>query len=447
MKHLMKCLCAALVLALLASSALAEIKLDTAFRFMTSIKPVAGTSYLLVESKQDKTLGLFTTDGQQRIPYGNTTIESLKYDFFSAYSDKEAVDGKTLWKGDGRKIGETGYAGFKVFNNHWVLAFVVDPENTADQDYKVGSTSYAYARIDLYYITDENIEPIASLDRDAYSDAFIHGDKIAIINRSNEITLYDSSFEPVDIALTSIKNPLYKIDTYQLISLLDNANLGDGYSEVSEVNLSDRMLVKATRLSLDGTKLAALMEADGTVILPADYEVLDVTDHYALVADAEKQQGLFSLDEGRFLVPCQYTSILSSATDIDKYVHNGYVCVEMDEKLGFYDVANDVESCAPKYFKRAVKVIGCALYYTTVEGDLMVVAGDGAANKVEADELLTTNGDGYLLEAKLGTSFGLVDWHGNIVLPLNHYKEITLTNDSLAMIRTSTGLQLDKITR
>ena len=247
--------------------------------------------------------------------------------------------------------------------------------------------------------------------------------------------------------MTAAKKPLYEIKNYQLIDLLDKRVLGDGYTDIAEVNLSDRMLVKATRVALDGTKLVCLMTTDGTVILPPEYEIIDLTDHYIVVADPEKQQGIYSLDEGRMIVPCAYTAIVSSKTDVDQYVHNGYVCVEKDGKLGFYDVVNDVESCAPKYSKYAVTNIGCSLGFTTVEGVLTIVAADGTVTTVDADEVLPTRGNGFLLEVKKGASFGLIDWHGGIVVPANHYKDIIVTDDTQAIIRTSTGLQLDTVTR
>lgn len=451
MKHLMKCLCVALIL-MLAASAMAETNLSMVFQYMPSIKAVQGTNCVLVESKQDNSLGLFTTAGKEIIPCTYKNLEYITNGFFSAYDDKETVDGKALWTIDGRMIGKQEYGGFKVFSKHWIAAFVVSPEaqtKKSFQDIKVGSKSYQYQRIDLYYVTDEaaSVEPVVSLDRDAYADAFIHGEYIAITNRENQVSVYDSSFQPVSIELTAAKNPMYKIDKYQLISLLTKSVLGDGYSEVAEANLSDRMLIRATRIALDGTKLTGLMNPDGSVVLPADYALIDLTDKYAVVADLDKNQGLFSLEEGRLIVPCAYSAVVPCATDLDKYVHNGYVCVEKDGKLGFYDVANDVQSCEAKYSKRAVTNIGCSLFFTTVEGDLIVVAGDGEVNTVDADAILATRGDGYLLEAQKGASFGLIDWHGNIIVPINHYKEITVTDDSQAMIRTSTGLQLDAVIR
>ena len=451
MKQLMKCLCVALILVLTAVSAAAEVNFNTVFQYRTLIQPVQGTNFLIIESKQDNTRGLYTTDGREIIPCATSFLDYLSNGFFSAYDNKASVVDRTLWKADGRKIG-TGYGSFKVFNDHWVAAFAINPQEVADseKDIKISNIPYQYERIDLYYVTDEageNIEPVASLDRSAYLNAAIHGEYIAITSRENTVSLYDSSFHPVKAALTGANKPLYTVDKYRVISLIDKKILGEGYTEITEINLSNRMLIKATRIALDGTMLAALMNPDGSVLLPADYEIIDVTDHYAVVADLNKQQGVFSLDEKRFIVPCAYTSIVRCETDIDKYVHNGYVCVEKDGKLGFYDVANDFESCKPAYSKRAVTNIGCSLVYISLEGDVTVVAADGEVSNVDADEILITRGDGFLLEAQKGASFGLIDWHGNIILPLNHYKDIIVTDDSQAIIRTSTGLQLDTVIR
>ena len=452
MKHLVKWLCTALVLLLMITGASAEAELKTVFQYMPAIQSVPGTHCLIIESKSDNSRGLYTTDGTVLIPYGYHSIDYLSNGFFSAYDDKEALNGRQLWSIDGRMIGTANYTSFKVYSNHWVAAFVIRPEVVADseKDTVFASKPYQYEHIDLFYVTDnmgESIEPVASLDRNAFAEAAIHGDYIAITNREKAVSVYDSSFQPVSIELTAANKPFYQVNKYQIVSLLNHLVIGDGYTEVAEANLGDRMLVRATRVALDGTKLTCLMKPDGTVLLPPEYELIDLTDHYAVVADLEKRQGLFSLDEGRMIVPCAYSAIVSSSTDVDKYVHNGYVCVEKEEKLGFYDVANDRESCAPKYSRRAVTNIGCCLVFTTIDGDLTIVAGDGAVSTVDADEILTTRGSGYLLEAKKGASFGLVDWHGNIILPIDHYKDIIVTDDTQAIIRTGTGMQLDQVIR
>ena len=451
MRHMMKLLAVAAVLLLTIIGAMAEVKLETVFQYRTVIQPVPGTGYLIVESKQDNTRGLYKTDGKEVIPCATKSLDYISNGFFCAYDDKDALADKTLWNADGQRLG-TGYGAFKVFNDHWVAAFVINPQEVSDseKDISIGGKAYQYARIDLFYVTDksgESIEPVAALDRNGYMEAAIHGKYIAITDRQKAVSVYDSSFQQITAKLNVTNKSLYAAEKYQIIDLLNKKNLGDGYTEVAEINLGDRMLIKATRIAFDGTKLAALLNPNGSVLLPADYEIIDLIDHYAVVADLDKQQGLFSLDEERFIVPCAYTAIVACNTDMDKYVHNGYVCVEKDGKVGFYDMANGVESCEPVYSKRAVTIIGCSLIYHSLEGDLTLVAADGEVSTLNADDVLVTRGDGYLLEVKKGGSFGLIDWHGNTILPMNHFKDIIVTDDSRAIIRTSTGLQLDTVTR
>ena len=101
MKHLMKCLCVALILMLAAASAMAEANLSMVFQYMPSIKAVQGTNCVLVESKQDNSLGLYTTAGQVIIPCAYKNVDYLGNGFFSAYDDKDAVDGKHICVGIG----------------------------------------------------------------------------------------------------------------------------------------------------------------------------------------------------------------------------------------------------------------------------------------------------------------------------------------------------------
>jgi hypothetical protein len=76
----------------------------------------------------------------------------------------------------------------------------------------------------------------------------------------------------------------------------------------------------------------------------------------------------------------------------------------------------------------------------------MLAAADGVETEVHVDEIYKkSRGNGYLLVAKKGKYYGLIDWHGNEILPFEHSKIITVTDDARAVIRTSTGMQMDRI--
>ncbi|MBR3115370.1 MAG: hypothetical protein IKH47_06300, partial [Bacteroidaceae bacterium] len=69
---------------------------------------------------------------------------------------------------------------------------------------------------------------------------------------------------------------------------------------------------------------------------------------YAVVADLDKNQGLFSLEEGRLIVPCTYSAIVSSATDVDKCV-DSTAKGSLDELIEEIRTAVDFSTLSAKY--------------------------------------------------------------------------------------------------
>ena len=437
--------CAAALLILLPVMALAETEM--LFQYKTSIKPIAGTGYFTMASKEDNTLGLFRTNGQQILPYGYAAVDYLGDDYFSACKDMNALNGKALVRSDGTQAGEMKYAGFTVFNRYWVAAYTVQEEQADKGDVTINKVAYLYDQVDLYYFGNGTAELAASFTYDEYANAAVHGDYIAIQDREGKVSVYDSAFQPVAVELKAFNSPMFAVKDYQIQSLLTGEILADGYSEVKETVLADRTLIQATHLYWDGTKLVDLLDMDGSPVMTGDYQIVTLTDRYAVVTDMDKNQGLFSLDEQKLIVPCVYTSIVAVKTDVDPYVHNGYVCVEKDGKYGFVSAATGEETVAPKYSKSVVTLIGCVLAYNNADGSMMLVAGDGTVTTVEDAMAVATRGDGYLVAAKRNGFVGLVDWHGNEILPFIHNKDIVVTDDSRAIIRTSTGLQIDALAR
>ena len=75
-----------------------------------------------------------------------------------------------------------------------------------------------------------------------------------------------------------------------------------------------------------------------------------------------------------------------------------------------------------------------------------VAAADGVETIVEVTSIYAKGrGDGHLLVAKKDGYYGVIDWHGNVILPFEHKNLITITDDGKALIRSSTGYELDAI--
>ena len=103
-------------------------------------------------------------------------------------------------------------------------------------------------------------------------------------------------------------------------------------------------------------------------------------------------------------------------------------------------------SCEIKYNTKEVTTLGCVTYWKVEDGVYMLAAADGVETEVHVDSIYSKNrGDGHVLVAQKDGWYGLIDWHGNEVLPFEHKWVISETDDSKAVIRTSTGLQIDLI--
>ena len=139
---------------------------------------------------------------------------------------------------------------------------------------------------------------------------------------------------------------------------------------------------------------------------------------------------------GTLAVPCEYDEVYYfGLATIYRYVNNGYVCVEKDGKVGFVDTDGQV-TCELKYGAAGVTQHGCSLTVTDLDGSIYIVAADGTQTQTDFDEVDEySGGDGSLLVVCKDDAYGLVDWHGNEVLPLEYASyDISITDYADAVI-------------
>ena len=422
-----------------------KLELNTVFQYMPSINPLSGTGLVVIESKEDNTLGVFTSKGEEVIPYGIAAVKVLKNGFMSVRADKDAVNGLAIYKTDGTKVSDYVYGSITVYDDRWVAGFVLADAPKGEKDLTVSKVNYLIGQVDLYFVSEEGVSLVASLDRQQFASARQHGDYISIQNRDGETTAYDRQFQPVLTGLEDVKAAYFEVMNYQIISNITDEAIASGYTEVKESDLTNRSLIVATAVGMDGEKIQAILDTEGNELMPAEYTIVTMGDPYVVVADASGLRGLYSLAEHRLVVPCEFTNIVTSSTSVDRYVNNGYVCVEKDGKLGFVDARTATVTCPPAYNSRIAKAYGCSIVFDGETG-YVLIAGDGTRTELpDCSEIPETNGDGTLLVAQKNGFYGMIDWHGNEVLPFIHKTVITLTPDSQAIIRTSTGMELSEI--
>ena len=290
--------------------------------------------------------------------------------------------------------------------------------------------------------------PVATLTPDQYQSAGVHGDFIAIMAPDESINLYDKTFTACNFAMEKVSTPIYGIQEYAITNLITGDIVADGFTAVKEQNVSTGLWLIGTRYNFKGEKVSGIVDLKGQEIMPAEYTISKVSDGYVIITNEAKLKGLYSLKEQRVIVPCEFNNIMVGNVSTDNYVHNGYVAVENGALRGYYSVQESKLSCEIKYDRKAVTTVGCSTFWKVEDGLYMLVAADGVETEVRVDEISKkTRGDGYLLVARKDGMYGLIDWHGNEVLPFEHKKTIVITDDSQGLIRTSTGAQLDRMTR
>ncbi len=425
------------------------VQLVPVLSFMPKLTAVAGTSYIISTEKSTHYQSILNTAGDTLATFPYTSLSYLKYSFFSAWSES-GVNTRALVHLNGAQITEPTYGAFDALSKNWVLAYVLNPADEETSTYKRGKEFFTIDHYDLYYVEDDAAStlPVASLQPEAYKSAATHGDYIAVMDQADQVTLYDKAFTALSYPMEKTASPVYGISEYAIVNLATGETVADGYTAVKEQNVAAGLWLIGTRYDFRGKKVSGIIDLQGHELMPAEYSIGAVSDRYAVITDADKMKGLYSLDEGRLIVPCSFHNIMTSKVSTDSYVHHGYVAVEDGDLRGYYDVAAGRLSCEIKYNRKEVTTVGCSTFWKVEDGLYMLAAADGVETEVRVDEILAKNrGDGYWLVAKRDGLFGVIDWHGNEILPFEHNKAITITDDSLAIIRTSTGMQLDRIVR
>ena len=441
-------LLAALLSAPLAGLGEEAFSLETLLQYRAGIASVNGTGYVMVTDKHSSLKAYFTTDGVQASPYMYSNLSYLSYGFCVGFN--EAGDNtRGLATLNGVRLTEEKYGHFIAYSSRWAVGYVLSPATEEAYGFKRGNEFFDVEQVDVLYIPDPDApaQVVASLSGDAFATAAAHGDYLAVQNGEGAVTLYDSAFQPLDYPMTDPKAAIYGVVDYEVINKATGQLLMDGFVEAKEVTMGGELCLICTRYNFKGEKVSGILDTEGNEILPVEYYNPTVAGNYLIMSDnTGKLKGLFSLAEKKFLVPCEYNNIMAGRVSTDNYVHNGYVAVENGDLRGYVDVRTGALSCEVKYDRKAVTTIGCSTFWKVEDGVYMLAAADGVETEVHVDSIeANTRGDGHYLVAKKDGWFGLIDWHGNVLLPFEHKWQIVITDDSKAIIRTSTGQQIDLI--
>ena len=179
-----------------------------------------------------------------------------------------------------------------------------------------------------------------------------------------------------------------------------------------------------------------LMDGEGNVIADPVYDSIgsfyggyayvSLDDKYGLIDEAGNIALAIEYDD----VDTSYYLPLSGSGEGSGYNAFGYFAVELDGKLGYVDEQGNV-TCEPKYSVDVLDNNGASATYTDLEGKFHILAADGVETVVEGYEdvyPLNYLGGMFYRVTNEDYDYGVIDWHGNVVLPAQ-YNSINASGD------------------
>ena len=446
----------ALALALSAPSALAEPEygLQMVIGDKYAIKTVANTDYLLVQHAKGGNWRVMNTEGEKLSASDYPGLQYLKYNCLQAakadintakaLAEARISNALALVSVNGSQLTDYTYGYFEVYNHYWAGCYIISKGTKEDRDLKLTKTEfYKIIRCDLIYLGGQCINDgdreatavqIASLQRDEIASAQAHGKYLSVKDRQGHVTVYGPEGIMEAASVSKIDEAIYALRRYCLVNKATGEILGRGYSSVKEAYTKRGMLLIVGKTDYSGVKTYALIDLDGNVLMPASTAVPEaVTADYVLLKN-NKLFGLYSINDGKMLLPCEYESIVKNSKSLDPYVSRGFITAKKDGQFCFIsaDTGEIVRSFAPRkgwgftgllYYKQSKSTVD---FFSPFDG-----VHSGFVGKVTS-----TRGSGYLLSVKTDYKNILYNWQGEMITRGNRYG-YTVTDDDHVIARDS----------
>lgn len=385
----------ALLIVLSAVTALAETTL-TEYAVISedeNASPVGGTHLLSLDNGKHKALA--TLEGTPLTDYLYYSFNDYYGWVVAAVANEDNTLSRGLLGHDGATVIPVEYDDVDVLSENWAVGVRLEPSEEEGSDYRAlfGDGYYKITTVDIYNLPSAAM--VATLPRENYAQAKAYDQYINVTDRATgETTVYDAAF-----------SPLNQVSDYYDTSMIP------GYTTFND----------------NGMK--GLKAPDGAVIIEPTYKSVstDVKDGYFTVTDYD-HYGLCDLS-GKLVVPMEYKYV---STVDSGYVHFGYATVKTDDdKVGFVNVGTG-EAFITGYTSSDCYNRGIAVDVAEGKGSnrsFTIVAADGVETHLDNLQSLGAAAHGYLYKpCNADGKSGLIDWHGNEVLPCE-YSALTVTDD------------------
>lgn len=319
-----------------------------------------------------------------------------EYGYIMAKVLDNGVNRCGLFREDGSIAMSFQYGEIEMLSREWAIGYILTEAVSEDYDYSFWDVDgyWDIKAVDIYYLPEGKC--ITTLPRSAFDDATAVGHRINIKNReTGEISTYDSEFKQVGTGLYGLWDDTYA--DYDYVEFYENGQEG-------------------------------VKDSQGNIIIKPMFQYLNSRygDYYE-VYNGEKY-GVVDI-EGNIVVPAEYEDILISYDlprneegEYSGYCAGGYFGVVTDGKVAYVKEGGEVTWPA-KYAQSVMKHYGASSLLNDLEGNTHIIAADGA------DTVLDSYNSVYPMEYGAGFFYsvtdddyneGMVDWHGNIVVPCEY---------------------------
>lgn len=353
--------------------------------------------------------GVFDIQGNELIPCAYGDLSEYGVSSFYTVQNESGLNKMGALNAAGELVMPMEYGDIDFLSERWAIGVKLEVTDTEPYDYQAlfGDENYIVTAYDVYDL--EAAALAGTLAREDMNSAQAYGDYLFVEDHDGVVTIFDAALNAVGNAESlyeaygSNEEGVYFLPTGEVVvpGYGFRSDLGNGLLCVYDDNYD-----------------SGVADLEGNIIVPCgEYEYFYEFDinGYARV-EKDGKYGLIDL-EGNLVVPCEYDGFESLSYGGD-YVYglNGYACVEQAGKYGYVSLETGAVTCPVTYAQPTI--IGLSMIVPDITGELYIIAADGTATPTSYAEFNEyPGGDGMLLKAATAEEkWGLVDWHGNVLL-------------------------------
>lgn len=373
--------------------------------------------------------GIMAPDGSTLIPNKYLWLEIKNPFGYVVASKLDELNGKGLLDLSGNELVPFAYGEIQVLSQDWVMALKLVESTKESYDYQAlfggfGSGYYLIENRDFYNLSSK--EMVGTLSRLALDNIYVYTGFLQIEDPDDKVSVYDDNLQLMGTA----DKVYYGFTVTKAGDVCEVRRNGDGLllftstEEVTAYNNKDNTF----DISRDGKK--GRLNSQGNLMFAPGFSNLYHFDGDYIRAKETYDGKMGLLDQqGKVIVDFLYDDIVAShyrginvGPETQIFV-NGYAPVMLDGKVGFINQQGQ-QTVAPSYPESAVKTAANTLLASNLDGTFTLVAADGQVTTLpyQTAEMLFNGIDGRLIQVSDDKGqVGIVDWHGNIVVPFGPY--------------------------